>query len=98
MVDKELAGRSQLESCGQWFYIQVEASDEWCPPVICLRPLFIIFINDIDGRIECTLSSLLMTPRWVVQLTVKRREAIQSDLNKLKKLAYENPMRFNKAK
>ena len=60
--------------------------------------LFSISISDTDGGMECTLSSLLMTPRWVVQLTVKRREAIQSDLNRLKKWAYENPMRFNKAK
>ena len=26
-VDKELAGRSQREGCGRWFYIQLEASD-----------------------------------------------------------------------
>jgi len=26
--------------------------------------LFILFINDLDERTECTLSSLLMTPNW----------------------------------
>ena len=28
--DKELAGWSRSESCGQWFSVQVETGDEWC--------------------------------------------------------------------
>ena len=27
-----MVGKSQLEGCGKWFYIQVESGDKQCPP------------------------------------------------------------------
>ena len=32
----ELVEWSKPESCGQWLYVQVKASDERCPPGVCL--------------------------------------------------------------
>lgn len=32
-----LFGWLQPEGCGQWLYVQVEASNEWCPPGISDR-------------------------------------------------------------
>lgn len=34
--DKELARWTQPVTCGQWFYIQMDAGDEWCPSGLCL--------------------------------------------------------------
>jgi len=31
LVDKEWVGWSQPDGCGQRLYVQVEASNEWCP-------------------------------------------------------------------
>ena len=31
LVNKELARWLHPESSGQWFYVQVETSDKWCP-------------------------------------------------------------------
>lgn len=40
---------------GQWLYVQVEASDKWCPPGVCLEiMLFNIFTNHIGRGIEYT--------------------------------------------
>jgi len=35
-VDKELVERPETEGGDQWFYVQVEASNEWCPPGVWL--------------------------------------------------------------
>ena len=58
--------------------------------------LFNIFINKAVVS-SVPSASLLITPSWVVQLS-QQKEAIQRDLDKLKKWAQENLMRFNKAK
>lgn len=47
LVDKELAGWMHLVSCGQWFYVQMEAGDKWYPSRLLELVLFNIFITDI---------------------------------------------------
>jgi len=61
--------------------------------------LFNIFISDLDSGIEWTLSrSVNDTKLNVVIDMLEAWDAIQRDLDKLKKRAHVNLMRFNKAK
>ncbi|GAB0210395.1 mitochondrial enolase superfamily member 1 [Grus japonensis] len=53
--------------------------------------LFNIFVGNMDNGIECTLSKVVVD-------TLKGRDAIQRDLDRLERWAHANRMKFNKAK
>ncbi|GAB0177652.1 mitochondrial enolase superfamily member 1 [Grus japonensis] len=61
--------------------------------------LFNIFVDDMDSRIECTLSKFADdTKQCGVVNTLEGRDAIQRDLDRLERWARVNCMKFYKAK
>lgn len=49
-------GWSQSEGSGQWLRVPMDISDKWCPSGVHIKTSVIIFINDTDEEIKCTLS------------------------------------------
>ncbi|PKU46417.1 rna-directed dna polymerase from mobile element jockey- hypothetical protein [Limosa lapponica baueri] len=61
--------------------------------------LFHIFVGEVDSGIECTLSKFADNTKMCgVVNTLKGRDAIQRDLDKLERWVCANLMKFNQAK
>jgi len=61
--------------------------------------LFNVFINDLDAKVQCTLSKLANDTRGGGAVgPLRGRESIQRYLNRLEIWAITNSMKFNKSK
>ena len=77
----------------------MKISDEWVPRGSLLRPIFNIFIHDIDSGVERTLSKFADDSKLLGAVnTQKGWDAIQRGLERLEQWAQKNLMRFKRAK
>ncbi|KAJ7401717.1 hypothetical protein BTVI_93610 [Pitangus sulphuratus] len=84
---------------GNWTYKSLYRGDiasvPWGSVLVPVLP-FNVFINDMDRGIKCILSKFANTKVISVVDIPEGQDAIQRDLDKLKKWAHRNVMRYNK--
>jgi len=92
-LNKELAGWSQSESCGQWLSVQAQTGDKWHSLEIGAGfggSVFLnIFAGNMDSGIECTLIKFTDYSNLSSRVDMLRgRNAIQRDLDRLERWAH----------
>ena len=99
-LDKELAGWSHSESCGQQLNIQVEAGDEWHSQGSVLRVVLLnIFAGNMNSGIERTLSKFAYYTKLSGAVDMLWGSSlIQRDLNRLEMWAHAYLMKLNNIK
>ncbi|GAB0205751.1 triadin [Grus japonensis] len=97
-VDKELTGRSHSKVNSLMSKWRSVMSGILQGSILGLV-LFNVFVSDMDGGIECTLSKFADNTKLCgVINTLEGRDAIQRDTERLERWAHANLMKFNKAK
>lgn len=72
-MDKELAVGMQTESCGQWFCVQVEASDESRPLWLSLGIIPLQYLHWWQTVRSTAASAGLVIGSWALQLTQQKK-------------------------
>ncbi|KAK4816037.1 hypothetical protein QYF61_011027 [Mycteria americana] len=100
MLGEQLTDRSGSKTYSKWGYIKLVASHQWGSQGLDFRAsLFKVFVSDLDAGVECTLSEFANHTKLGGAVdSLKGREALQRDLDRLESWAIINHMKFNKNK